>query len=172
MPSYEEFPVPGQNEFRARRGETTDADHPERRRLTLLQRLAAVGLGRREDEEDARPVARPAEPARAPERHAQRQSPPQSQRPAPRGTDPRGSEPVSEYGKRTTPHGLDSHGRAAPIHPSSEDDQLDIPAFLRRQANWFGVFEILVRSRRTKVGIASPLCASHSEPPGVMASSG
>jgi cell division protein FtsZ len=135
MPSYEEFPVPGQNEFRARRGETIEADHPERRRLTLLQRLAAVGLGRRENEEDVKPQGRPAEPARAPERQAQRQPSPQPPRPAPRGGDSRGAEPVSEYGKRSTPHGLDAHGRAAPIHPSSEDDQLDIPAFLRRQAN-------------------------------------
>ena len=32
---------------------------------------------------------------------------------------------------------LDIHGRAAPAAPksSSEEDQLDIPAFLRRQAN-------------------------------------
>jgi cell division protein FtsZ len=27
------------------------------------------------------------------------------------------------------------HGRAAPLHAASDDDQLDIPAFLRRQAN-------------------------------------
>jgi cell division protein FtsZ len=33
------------------------------------------------------------------------------------------------------PHGLDQHGRQAPVHNHSEEDQLDIPAFLRRQAN-------------------------------------
>jgi len=27
------------------------------------------------------------------------------------------------------------HGRAAPVQQHQEDDQLDIPAFLRRQAN-------------------------------------
>jgi cell division protein FtsZ len=64
MPSFEELPVPGQNEYRARRGELADADHPEGRRLTLLQRLAAVGLGRRE--EDQKPDGRSAEPAKAP----------------------------------------------------------------------------------------------------------
>jgi cell division protein FtsZ len=117
--------VPAQNEYRARRGELPDADHPERRRLTLLQRLAAVGLGRREDEPDSKPDGRPAEPARTPER-----APP---RPASRAAEPRGPEPVSEYAKRGTPQGLDMHGRAAPLH--GEDDQLDIPAFLRRQAN-------------------------------------
>jgi cell division protein FtsZ len=127
MPSFEELPVPAQNEYRARRGELPEAEHPERRRLTLLQRLAAVGLGRRDDEPDTRPDGRPAEPAKAPER-----TPP---RPAARYAEPRGPEPVSEFAKRGTPHGLDMHGRAAPLHPLSEDDQLDIPAFLRRQAN-------------------------------------
>jgi cell division protein FtsZ len=127
MPSFEELPLPAQNEYRARRGQLPEAEHPERRRLTLLQRLAAVGLGRREDETDTRPDGRPVEAARAPER-----TPP---RPAARHAEPRGPEPVSEFAKRGTPHGLDMHGRAAPLHPLSEDDQLDIPAFLRRQAN-------------------------------------
>ena len=127
MPSFEELPVPAQNEFRARRGDLPESEHPERRRLTLLQRLAAVGLGRRDDEPDARPEGRPAETARGSER-----APP---RPAARPAEPRGPEPVSEFAKRGTPQGLDVHGRAAPRHPLSEDDQLDIPAFLRRQAN-------------------------------------
>jgi cell division protein FtsZ len=122
MPSFEELPVPAQKEYRARRGELPESEHPERRRLTLLQRLAAVGLGRREDEADPKPV----EPARAPER-----TPP---RPAGRAPE-RGPEPVSEFAKRGTPQGLDMHGRAAPLHAASDDDQLDIPAFLRRQAN-------------------------------------
>jgi cell division protein FtsZ len=126
MPSFEELPVPAQKEFRARRGELPEAEHPERRRLTLLQRLAAVGLGRREDEPDAKPGGCPAEPVKAAER-----TPP---RPAARPVEPRGPEPVSEFAKRGTPQGLDIHGRAAPFHPLSDDDQLDIPAFLRRQA--------------------------------------
>ena len=44
-------------------------------------------------------------------------------------------EPVSEYAKRPAPQGLDQHGRQMPVHNRSEEDQLDIPAFLRRQAN-------------------------------------
>ncbi len=130
MPNLEELPVPGQNEFRARRGELPpDADHPEKRRLTLLQRLAAVGLGRREDEPEGQPEMRSAEPVRpqAPERPAAR--------PAPRQAESRAPEPVSEYARRGAPQGLDVHGRAAPVHSSPDDDQLDIPAFLRRQAN-------------------------------------
>ena len=52
--------------------------------------------------------------------------------------DPRHEPPVSEYAKRPAPQapqGLDQHGRQAPVHNSGEEDQLDIPAFLRRQAN-------------------------------------
>jgi cell division protein FtsZ len=55
-------------------------------------------------------------------------------RPMPRPSEPR-PEPVSEYAKRTMPHGLDHHGRPSAVHNSPEADQLDIPAFLRRQAN-------------------------------------
>jgi cell division protein FtsZ len=61
LPSIEDFPFPGQNEFRARRGELAEEDHPETR--SLLQRLAAVSLRRREDEQEQEqqqtPKARP-----------------------------------------------------------------------------------------------------------------
>ena len=46
------------------------------------------------------------------------------------------NEPVSEYARRPAPKGLDAHGRPAPVAPTPQgDDHLDIPAFLRRQAN-------------------------------------
>ncbi len=47
-----------------------------------------------------------------------------------------GNEPVSEYARRPAPQGLDVHGRPAPVAAAPQgDDHLDIPAFLRRQAN-------------------------------------
>jgi len=124
MPRIDELPIPAQNEIRARRGEPVEAE-PEKRRMSLLQRLAAVGLGRRDEEGSDEPAAptRPQMPP-LPER------PPQ--RAIPRAGDSR--EPVSEYAKRS-PQGLDQHGRTAPVNNLSDDDQLDIPAFLRRQAN-------------------------------------
>ncbi len=124
MPRIDELPLPAQNEIRAQRGDLGE-DHPEHRRMSLMQRLASVGLGRREE----------AEPPRAP-RTAQ--SMPQFERPIrPSARQPEGrpAEPVSEYARRAAPQGLDPHGRTAPVHNSAEDDQLDIPAFLRRQAN-------------------------------------
>jgi len=129
MPTFEELPLPGQNEYRARHGEAIDAENPEKRRLTLLQRLAAVGLGRREDELDRKSDVRPEESGRAAGR----------ERPASRGpvkpAESRGSDSAPEYARRSAPQGLDVRGRAAPMHSQLDDDQLDIPAFLRRQAN-------------------------------------
>jgi cell division protein FtsZ len=124
MPRIDELPIPAQNEIRARRGELQENDYPEKRRMTLLQRLAAVGLGRREgDGEVAEPrQTRPAQPVMPP-------------RPAPRSYEPPAPEPVSEYAKRAAPQGPDSHGRQAPVYNLQQDDQLDIPAFLRRQSN-------------------------------------
>ena len=62
MPRIDELPVPAQNEIRARRGELSEDHHPEKRRMTLLQRLAAVGLGRREDEDVVPAAPRTAPP--------------------------------------------------------------------------------------------------------------
>jgi cell division protein FtsZ len=145
MPRIDELPVPGQNEIRARRGELPPVEHPEGQRKSLLQRLASVGLGRRQHEEEdveASPRSAPPSPPQPADRLAGR--------PMPRAPEPR-PEPVSEYAKRPapqgtsqatsqgTPHGgpqgLDQHGRQSPVHNPSEEDQLDIPAFLRRQAN-------------------------------------
>jgi cell division protein FtsZ len=128
MPTFEELPLPGQAEYRARHGGPIAAEHPEKRRLTLLQRLAQVGLGRRDDELDLKPAARPSESTHAagPERPALRGpgKPPES----------RGSNLAPEFAKRGAPQG-DGRSRTAAMHPQPEDDQLDIPAFLRRQVN-------------------------------------
>jgi cell division protein FtsZ len=126
MPRIEELPMPAQNEIRARRGEVVEST-PEKQRMSLLQRLAAVGLGRRDGEAEAMPT-----PPRAGAPHA-------TDRATPSRMPPRGPDPVSEFAKRPpapAPQGLDVHGRQAlPVQKSAEDDQLDIPAFLRRQAN-------------------------------------
>jgi cell division protein FtsZ len=126
MPRIEELPVPVQDEIRKTRGDFADLEHPEKRRLTLLQRLASVGLGRRDDEEEV--DVRPVQPVPVADR-------PPARPPAPRPTDSRGHDPVSEYARRTGPQALDAHGRPSPVHNAPDEDELDIPAFLRRQAN-------------------------------------
>ncbi|MDA9433288.1 cell division protein FtsZ [Bradyrhizobium sp. CCBAU 51627] len=126
MPRLDELPMPAQAELRQARGEAEE-ETPQKTRLSLLQRLANVGLGRRDEETEAPIAARTAGPAMPalPERKAQRTV--QQQIAA--------SEPVSEYARRPAPQGLDAHGRPAPVAPAPQgDDHLDIPAFLRRQA--------------------------------------
>ena len=130
MPKFEDLPMPAQNEIRQARGDA-EAEHPQKTRLSLLQRLANVGLGRRDEETEPPIAARAAGPAMPsmpplPERKAQRTVAQQIAT----------NEPVSEYARRSPPKGLDAHGRPAPVAPAPQgDDHLDIPAFLRRQAN-------------------------------------
>lgn len=89
----------------------------ERRPMGLLRRLAS-GLGRREDEEEHHEEA-PAQDVR----------PAAQMRAAPRA-------PQARMQNDGAAGQLDATGRAAPAPVSQpEDDQLEIPAFLRRQAN-------------------------------------
>jgi cell division protein FtsZ len=124
MPRIDELPMPAQNEIRASRGEP--AEH-ERKRTSLLQRLAKVGLGRREEPEAEYEPHQLAPAPRHEEEHEEREY-----RPAP---DRRTSEQVSEYSRRPAgrPAAIDSPARNG--RTRIDDDELEIPAFLRRQAN-------------------------------------
>jgi cell division protein FtsZ len=118
MPQIEDLPMPGQKQIRAQRGEPTGEQHNETKRRTLLERLAAFGVSRQEG---------PSMAGREPK--------PPSQVPAMRTAQPN---PVhTEYGKRSAPaprqQSLDPQGRLVPR--TIEEDQLEIPAFLRRQSN-------------------------------------
>jgi cell division protein FtsZ len=130
MPKFEDLPMPAQAEIRqANRAESED-DHPQKSRMSLLQRLANVGLGRRDEDNEPPIAARGAGPAmpqmpQLPERKPQRSVAQQVAT----------HDPVSEYARRPAPQGLDVHGRPAPVAQAPQgDDHLDIPAFLRRQA--------------------------------------
>jgi cell division protein FtsZ len=145
MPRIDELPRPAQAELRAKRGEEVAAEHPEKRKVGLLRRLAAVGLGRREEEEEpektpvnarqVRPAQAPAPAPRLPAERPVDRAPAPPPRPTVSAPAPRGPDPVSEYARRPAHQGLDPMGRQAPVHNSVVEDQLDIPAFLRRQAN-------------------------------------
>ncbi|MDQ0471627.1 cell division protein FtsZ [Labrys wisconsinensis] len=123
MPRIEELPMPAQAQIAAQRSDEQIAPQPDRKRMTLLQRLASVGLGRQEAPEEA---PRPAEPRVAPAA------------PQPRVVADAGRRPAAPHagpGYRPAQGQLDSHGRPpAPVR-SIEDDQLEIPAFLRRHSN-------------------------------------
>jgi cell division protein FtsZ len=129
MPKFEDLPMPAQNEIRQARGDIEE-EHPQKTRMSLLQRLANVGLGRRDEETEPPIAARASGPAMAP-------MPPLPERKPQRSVAQQiaANEPVSEYARRPAPQGLDTHGRPAPVAAMPQgDDHLDIPAFLRRQA--------------------------------------
>ena len=100
MPGIEDFPPIAQKQIAARQNRIEQiAEHSARKKKGLFERLAGVGLGRKDE-----PAAAPQEPTitvqQAP-RHRHPQPQPQP----------------------------------AQIDPGLDDDQLEIPAFLRRQAN-------------------------------------
>ena len=131
MPKFEDLPMPAQNEIRQARGDAEE-EHPQKTRMSLLQRLANVGLGRR-DEESEPPIAARASGPAMPQMPALPEKKPQrsvAQQIAAHNS------PVSEYAPRPAPQGLDIHGRPTSVAPGPHgDDHLDIPAFLRRQVN-------------------------------------
>jgi cell division protein FtsZ len=116
MPRIDELPMPAQNQIRASRGEPALEPKP----MSLLQRLATVGFGRK-DEGHPEPA-----PQRQPEAPRQQMSPVHAEY-AKRPAQPQGYRPAQGH--------LDPQGRMAPAPRNMEDDQLEIPAFLRRQAN-------------------------------------
>ena len=115
MPRVEDFPPVVKAEVEAK---TNPVDHEDRGPMGLLKRLTN-GLTRREDETARLQPAQPREPKL-------RQAAPEVRRLAPQ--DPQ------LYAPRRGQ--LDDHGRVtAQPRATHEDDQLEIPAFLRRQAN-------------------------------------
>jgi cell division protein FtsZ len=125
MPRVDELPLPGQAQMRATRGGEPELPAGDPKRLSLLQRLATVGFGRKEDggHHPAPEHALRAEAPRAPA--APGVSPAHAQY-AKRPAAPQGYAPAQGH--------LDPQGRVAPPR-ASEDDQLEIPAFLRRQSS-------------------------------------
>jgi cell division protein FtsZ len=122
MPRIEELPVQTQREIASRQGAAASAAPVEKKRITLMERLAAAGFGRAKDEV----------PAQAPQ---QRQATPAQNQP----TGPLPAAVHQEYAKRPLPRApqgsVDIHGRPTSQARAMDDDQLEIPAFLRRQSN-------------------------------------
>ena len=129
MPRVEDLPVPAQNQLRATRGETDAAAH-DHRRMTLLQRLATVGFGRKDD-----PAGQSPGPAENPTTIAHRTALAGNQRPMLSPAHAEYAKRPALPGQRTAQGALDPHGRLPAQPRSLDDEQLEIPAFLRRQTS-------------------------------------
>jgi cell division protein FtsZ len=129
MPQIEDLPPVVQQQIRVHRGEqSAPAVQVETRRRSLLEKLAAFGISRHDE---APPAAAPRAIAPSLPAPAPQQRPSQSTvlhadygRPQPRVAPPRPAQ-----------GSLDPHGRVAARPASLEEDQLEIPAFLRRQSS-------------------------------------
>jgi cell division protein FtsZ len=153
MPQVEDLPMPVQNQIRAQQRNDPQSEaggHADTKRRSLLERLASFGMSRGEEA----PVAPPKPNVQAPRaqqgsmptpQHYAQQAPQQASPYAQQ--QPRAAQqpnPVhAEYGKRQAPAAplrqnhapTDQHGRPLPHARPSDEDQLEIPAFLRRQSN-------------------------------------
>ncbi len=113
MPTIEDLPFVAQQSLAASRGLTQPEPAPERKRASLIDRLAAAGFGRKAD--------KPVEQATAPLQPA----------PAP-------APAFSGMGAPMAPQDFAKRPALAPQPQNQsrafEDDQLEIPAFLRRQS--------------------------------------
>jgi cell division protein FtsZ len=133
MPRVEDLPLPAQKQIRASRGEP---DPVQDKRRSLLQRLATVGFGRKEEPAQAdRPVPVAVEQPVAPQPVPQRAAEPQQRQPALAVHAEYTKRAAAPQGYRPAQGTLDNQGRSPTQARSLEDDQLEIPAFLRRQAN-------------------------------------
>ncbi|WP_019906749.1 cell division protein FtsZ [Methylobacterium sp. 77] len=121
MPQIQDLPMPGQAQLRAQRGEEPVEPAGDSKRMTLLRRLATVGFGGRREEAEAAPLP----PMRAPA----------APQPAPQQEYAKRAPVAAPPAYRPAQGNLDAQGRVAPQSRLMDDDQLEIPAFLRRQAN-------------------------------------
>jgi cell division protein FtsZ len=131
MPQVEDLPLPGQRQILAQRGQAPTETQVEVKRKGLLERLASFGLSRQEEELSS--PQRPARPRPAAPHPGQAQRP---QLPAPgqdyrRSNPPQAARPVQQSNQQQP------NAPVRPVYPprSVEEDQLEIPAFLRRQSN-------------------------------------
>ncbi len=120
MPQISDLPPHTQAQIRQNRGEAPVQAEPEQdsKRMSLLRRLATVGFGGRREEAEAAPLPQMRQPA------------------APVAPAPSARAPVVQPPQYRPAQGnLDAQGRVAPQPRMMDDDHLEIPAFLRRQAN-------------------------------------
>ncbi|MGH6795720.1 MAG: cell division protein FtsZ, partial [Methylocella sp.] len=131
MPQIDDLPLQAQNQIRARRGERGAEPHPEAKRRSLRERLASFGISRQEEAAAGRAPRERQAPAR---QSVQEQIHPQQQ-PGPVHAEYAKHAQHPPAPQRAAQTAVDAHGRGAYQARAIEEDQLEIPAFLRRQSS-------------------------------------
>jgi cell division protein FtsZ len=138
MPSVEELPVVAQNEIKAQAGQApTFGLAAQKKKIGFLERLANVGRSRKEPDAEM--------PAKREPEFGQAFTPPATESPKPQLARPqkglRIERPRNEIAPAPLPKRVEFQPRALPVElaePAGEsylEDDLEIPAFLRRRAN-------------------------------------
>ncbi len=143
MPSVEEFPMVAQKAIKAQAGEVQAGGlADQKRKLGFLERLANVGRGRKDEDAEM--------PAKLEPEFGQRRMAPEApaaSSPTPRGVRierprevavtpaPKRIEPQPQSRPQAEPRPARQAMAAAAPAESFDDDDLEIPAFLRRRAN-------------------------------------
>jgi len=139
MPNIEDFPLPAQNEVKARSGAAPSPGLAEqKRKVGFLERLTGVARGRR-DQDAAMPEKR------EPEFSAPKPVPmvPKVVAPKPAEALPKGlkiERPETDSVDAAVPKRIESQPKVVsmetrePVDESPSEDDLEIPAFLRRRA--------------------------------------
>jgi cell division protein FtsZ len=163
MPAVEELPLVAQNEIKAQAGQAPQLGlAAQKRRVGFLERLASVGRAKKEPEAEMAPAVKrepefgqqwqaletprmQREPQMQPLPQPEAQPQPQQQQAQPqaqmasRGVRierPRTAQPVALAPKRIEPQTRITQAETAVASTESQaDDDLEIPAFLRRRAN-------------------------------------
>lgn len=143
MPRVDELPLPVQRQMEQRTQQSAPPAPLEKKRVTLMERLAQAGFGRKAEEHGHAPQPAPQQVRQAPQPQAHAYAPqPQPRQQSQSYAPPPATTAHHEYAKRPAPQaaprsqaGLDPHGRPLPAARAAEDDHLEIPAFLRRQSN-------------------------------------
>jgi cell division protein FtsZ len=142
MPSLEELPVVAQNAIKAKSGESPGFGlREQKKKVGFLERLANVGRSRKEPDAEM-PAKREPEFGQAWGETPKAQAPrPQSQGPSAAQRGIRIERPRNEPAPPAVPKRIEAPARPVPVEmaeaasESLMDDDLEIPAFLRRRAN-------------------------------------
>ncbi|MGI9462816.1 MAG: hypothetical protein ACR2OM_02695, partial [Aestuariivirgaceae bacterium] len=136
MPNPEDFPPIAQKQIAEHNEPALASNEPvqKKQRKSLLERLASVGLGSKREDDEV--VHTPENEPRIVEQSAQGEAETQVEE-QPVAEQPAAEQPgVAETASEPADDGDDNVHQLAPqIDPTLDDDDLEIPAFLRRQAN-------------------------------------